>query len=165
MDPREVAKRPMRTILYEVVDGERYARGHLASLDYIKRLGLPVSTHNASAGDWNDLIASVHAGQTRRDDLPYEVDGLVIKVDDFAQRVALGTTSKFPRWAIAYKFPARQVTTNLIDLEVNVGRTGTITPVAMLDPVELSRHDGVARVGPQLGPSRAARPRRPATAC
>jgi DNA ligase (NAD+) len=138
MDPREVAKRPMRTILYEVVDGARYAKGHLASLDYIRRLGLPVSPHNASAGDWDALIACVHQWQDKRDDLPYEVDGLVIKVDDFGQRSALGTTSKFPRWAIAYKFPARQVTTKLLDLEPNVGRTGAVTPVAVLEPVDVS---------------------------
>ena len=138
MDPREVARRPMRTILYEVVDGSRYAKGHLASLDYIRRLGLPVSPHNASAGDWGALISCVHQWQDKRDDLPYEVDGLVIKVDDFGQRAALGTTSKFPRWAIAYKFPARQVTTVLLDLEPNVGRTGAVTPVAVLEPVDVS---------------------------
>ncbi len=138
MDPKEVAKRPLRTILYEVVDGERYARGHHASLDYIKRLGLPISLHNSAASDWDSLIAAVERWQAKRDELPYEVDGLVIKVDDFGQRAALGTTSKFPRWAIAYKFPARQVTTRLLDLEVNIGRTGTITPVAILDPVDVS---------------------------
>ena len=138
MDPREVAKRPLRTILYEVLEGARYARGHLASLDYIQRLGLPVSPHNASAADWDALLAAVRTWQDRRDDLPYEVDGLVIKVDDFAQRSALGSTSKFPRWAIAYKFPARQVTTQLLDLVPFVGRTGVVTPVAYLDPVELS---------------------------
>jgi DNA ligase (NAD+) len=138
MDPREVAKRPMQTILYEVVDGARYAKGHLASLEYIRRLGLPVSPHNAAAADWDSLIACVHAWQDKRDDLPYEVDGLVIKVDDFGQRAALGTTSKFPRWAIAYKFPARQVTTIIRDLERNVGRTGAVTPVAVLDPVDVS---------------------------
>jgi DNA ligase (NAD+) len=138
MDPREVAKRPLRTILYEVVDGERYARGHLASLDYIKRLGLPVSPSNSSASDWDTLIAAVENWQSQRDDLPYEVDGLVIKVDDFGQRSALGTTSKFPRWAIAYKFPARQVTTRILDLELNIGRTGAVTPVAILDPVDVS---------------------------
>jgi len=138
MDPKEVAKRPLRTILYEVVDGERYARGHHASLDHIKKLGLPVSQHNSSASDWDSLLAAVEAWQSKRDELPYEVDGLVIKVDDFGQRAALGTTSKFPRWAIAYKFPARQVTTRLLDLEPNIGRTGTVTPVAILDPVDVS---------------------------
>ena len=138
LDPAQVAKRPMRTILYEVVDGERYASGHLASLARLTALGLPVSPENAAASTWDELIAAVQGWQDRRDALPYEVDGLVIKVDDFAQRSALGVTSKFPRWAIAYKFPARQVTTLLLGLEPNVGRTGTVTPVAVLAPVELS---------------------------
>jgi DNA ligase (NAD+) len=156
-DPREVAKRPMRTILYEVVDGERYAPGHLASIDYIRKLGLPVSAHNKSAATWEELIASCHDWQDKRDALPYEVDGLVVKVDDFAMRGALGTTAKAPRWAIAYKFPARQVTTILNDLEINVGRTGAVTPVALLDPVDVSgttvsrasvhNWDQVARLG------------------
>jgi DNA ligase (NAD+) len=151
MDPREVAKRPLRTILYEVVDpagrsesgplhlwGSRYLRGHLESLDYIQRLGLPVSPHNSAAADWDALLAAVESWQARRDDLPYEVDGLVIKVDNFGQRRVLGTTSKFPRWAIAYKFPARQVSTRILDLELNIGRTGAVTPVAILDPVDVS---------------------------
>jgi len=157
MDPREVAKRPMRTILYEVVDGERYATGHLASLARIRALGLPVSAHNTKAASWDELLACVHSWRDRRDELAYEVDGLVIKVDDFGLRAALGTTAKFPRWAIAYKFPARQVTTALLDIQSYVGRTGAVTPVAMLEPVNLSgttvarasvhNWDQVARLG------------------
>jgi DNA ligase (NAD+) len=157
MDPAEVKKRPMHTILYEVVDGERYANGHIASLDLIRKLGLPVSSHNTKAQGWDALLACVHSWQDRRDALPYELDGLVIKVDDFAQRTALGTTAKFPRWAIAYKFPARQVTTKILDMEINVGRTGAITPVAILEPVDVSgttvsrasvhNWDQVARLG------------------
>ncbi len=138
MDPREVAKRPMRTILYEVLDGERHAPGHIASLDFIKRLGLPVSTHNTTANGWDELIACVHSWENRRDELPYELDGLVLKIDDFAQRGALGSTAKAPRWAIAYKFPARQVTTILRSLDLSVTRTGAISPTAVLDPVEVS---------------------------
>ena len=138
MDPREVAKRPMRTILYEVVDGERYAGGHLASLERIRALGLPVSAHNTAATSWDELVACIHSWRDRRDELAYELDGLVIKVDDFAQRAALGTTAKFPRWAIAYKFPARQVTTRLLGIDSYIGRTGAVTPVARLEPVELS---------------------------
>jgi DNA ligase (NAD+) len=138
LDPREVAKRPMRTILYEVVDGERYASGHFASLERIRALGLPVSSHNSRAASWDELLACIHSWRDRRDELAYELDGLVIKVDDFALRAALGTTAKFPRWAIAYKFPARQVTTRLLGIESYVGRTGAVTPVARLDPVELS---------------------------
>jgi DNA ligase (NAD+) len=157
LDPAEVRKRPMRTILYEVVEGERYASGHLASLQLVHDLGLPVSPHNARVHGWDELVACVHSWQDRRDDLPYELDGLVIKVDDFAARAALGTTAKFPRWAIAYKFPARQVTTILLDMELNVGRTGAITPVAVLEPVDVSgttvarasvhNWDQVARLG------------------
>jgi DNA ligase (NAD+) len=138
LDPKEVAKRPMRTILYEVVDGERYAPGHLASLDLIKELGLPVSRDNSRATSWEELHQQIVEWRDRRDALEYEVDGLVVKVDAFAQRFSLGTTSKFPRWAIAYKFPARQVTTLVRELELNVGRTGAITPVAILEPVQLS---------------------------
>jgi len=138
LDPREVAKRPMHTILYEVVDGERYASGHLASLERIRALGLPVSSHNTAAASWDELFAEIHRWRDRRDQLAYELDGLVIKVDDFAQRAALGTTAKFPRWAIAYKFPARQVTTRLLGIESNIGRTGTVTPVARLEPVDVS---------------------------
>jgi DNA ligase (NAD+) len=157
MDPREVKKRPMHTILYEVVDGERYASGHLASLALIRKLGLPISSHNSKAQGWAELLDTVHSWQNRRDDLPYELDGLVLKVDDFAQRGGLGTTAKFPRWAIAYKFPARQVTTTLLDMEINVGRTGAVTPVALLEPVDVSgttvsrasvhNWDQVARLG------------------
>jgi DNA ligase (NAD+) len=138
LDPAEVKKRPLRAILYEVVDGDRYAPGHLAALARLRALGLPTSDHNERAQGWDELSACVHSWRDRRDALPYELDGLVIKLDDFAARAALGATAKFPRWAIAFKFPARQVTTTLRDLELNVGRTGAVTPVALLDPVELS---------------------------
>ncbi|HEY0252372.1 MAG TPA: NAD-dependent DNA ligase LigA, partial [Kofleriaceae bacterium] len=160
-DPKEVAKRPMRTILYEVVDGERYASGHFASLELIRKLGIPTSAHNSRATTWDELHAQVQSWADRRDSLPYEVDGLVVKVDDFAQRTALGVTAKFPRWAIAYKFPARQVTTVLREIEINVGRTGAVTPVAILDPVDVSgttvsrasvhNWDQVARLGLRIG--------------
>ncbi len=161
MDPAEVKKRPMHVILYEVVDGERIASGHIASLDRIRGMGVPVSRHDAKASNWEELIAAVHAWEHRRDELPYELDGLVIKVDDFAQRTALGRTAKFPRWAIAYKFPARQVTTTLLAITTYVGRTGAVTPVANLEPVELSgttvsnasvhNWDQVKRLGLRIG--------------
>jgi DNA ligase (NAD+) len=138
LDPREVAARPMRAILYDVVDGERLAPTHRGVLDAIAALGLPTSPHNAHAEGWDALWDKVNAWATRRLELPYETDGVVIKLDRFSQRRALGTTAKFPRWAIAFKFPADQATTIVRDLEQNVGRTGTITPVAILDPVELS---------------------------
>lgn len=161
LDPAQVAKRPMHAILYEVVDGERIATGHLASLHAIRKLGIPTSPLNTAASSWDQLIEAVRGWADRRDELEYEVDGLVIKVDDFAQRVALGATAKFPRWAIAYKFPARQVTTILRAIEVNVGRTGAVTPVAILDPVDVSgttvsrasvhNWDQVARLALRIG--------------
>jgi DNA ligase (NAD+) len=138
LDPREVAARPMNAILYEVVDGERLATGHLASIARLAALGIPTSRENQHADDWDGLLAAVTAWEARRDALPYEIDGLVIKVDSFEQRAQLGVTSKFPRWAIAFKFPARQVSTLVRELEINVGRTGAITPVAILEPVDVS---------------------------
>src|SRR5262249_37542222 len=86
----------------------------------------------------DSLAEKVEGSQTRRHHPPYDADGIVIKVDAYAQRGLLGETAKYPRWAVAYKFPARQVTTRVIGLEVNVGRTGAVTPVAVLEPVELS---------------------------
>lgn len=138
LDPRQVAERPMRAILYEVVGGEQFANSHFEVLAKIRALGLPTSEHNSVARSLDDLFAQVHAWDERRDELPFEVDGLVIKVDNFDQRASLGRTSKFPRWAIAYKYPARQETTTLEGLEINVGRTGAVTPVAMLTPVDVS---------------------------
>nr|MBA2542240.1 NAD-dependent DNA ligase LigA [Deltaproteobacteria bacterium] len=137
-DPREAAQRPMHAILYEVLDGEKHAGGHLASVDFIKRLGIPVSPHNAQVTSWDELVTQVRSWESRRDSLVYELDGLVIKIDDFASRGALGATAKAPRWAIAYKFPARQVTTILKSLDLSVTRTGAVSPTAVLEPVEVS---------------------------
>lgn len=136
-DSREVARRPMQVTLYESVATEHQS-GHFDMLARIKSLGLPISEHNSIAHTWNDLTAAVQEWARKRHDLPFEADGLVVKVDDFAQREKLGFTSKYPRWAIAYKFPAEQVTTIIEGLEHNVGRTGTVTPVAHLKAVELA---------------------------
>src|SRR5262249_38737495 len=131
--------------------------GHLESLALLRRLGLATSEHNTSARTWEELHAEVESWRERRDALPYEVDGLVVKGDAFAERRVLGATSKAPRWAIAVKVPARQVTTLVRKLEINVGRTGAITPVAILEPVDVSgttvsrvslhNWDQVARLG------------------
>ena len=138
LDPKEVAARPMYATLYEVVDGHRYAPGHFEVLERMRAWALPTSEHNTEAHTRDELHEQVMAWADRRDSLPYEVDGLVIKVNSFEQREQLGRTSKFPRWAIAYKFPADKVTTVVHELEINVGRTGQVTPVAILEPVELS---------------------------
>lgn len=138
LDPREVARRPMQVTLYEMVNGEGAGDSHFEVLSRIKELGLPISDHNSVAHTWEELVESVGQWAERRHGLAFEADGLVIKLDDFGQRSQLGSTSKFPRWAIAYKFPAEQVTTIVDGLEHNVGRTGAVTPVVHLEPVELA---------------------------
>jgi DNA ligase (NAD+) len=138
LDSRIVATRPLRAFFYELVDGDRFHETHSAGLDWLRRLGLPVSRDITVCSDWDELAACVRRWQERRDALPYDADGLVIKIDAFTQRRELGATAKFPRWAIAYKFPARQVTTVLKGIIVTVGRTGVATPTADLEPVELS---------------------------
>lgn len=161
LDPRLTAQRPLKVLLYELVDGSRFCATHTEALALLRRLGLPVSPEISRVVGLAALAAQVQAWAARREALPYDADGLVIKVDRYAQREALGATSKFPRWAIAYKFPARQATTRVLDLEINVGRTGAVTPVACLEPVELSgttvgraslhNWDEVARKGLRLG--------------
>ncbi len=161
LDPRLVAERPLRVTFYEAVGGERLASTHYRVLARLRQLGLPTSPDNAEAHSFEELREVVEGWEGRRDDLPYEADGLVIKLNSFDQRRALGATAKFPRWAIAYKFPARQMTTRVVDLEINVGRTGAVTPVAELEPVELSgttvrraslhNWDQVARLGVGYG--------------
>lgn len=138
LDPRQAAKRPLRVLLYEVVEGEKLCKRHWEGLAFLKELGLPTSADSALAAGWDDLAASVQAWAQRKPTLPYEADGLVIKIDSFAQRRLLGTTAKFPRWAVAYKFAAEQARTKLEGIQINVGRTGAVTPVAMLEPVQLS---------------------------
>lgn len=137
-DTQEAARRPLQVILYELASSDDASGSHHKTLGRIRALGLPTSNQNALVQTWDELIAAVESWRDRRNSLPFEVDGLVIKVDAFAQRERLGTTSKYPRWAIAYKFPAEQVTTIALGLEHNVGRTGAVTPVAILQPVELA---------------------------
>ena len=142
LDPRIVATRPLKLFLYEVVGDEVQAGvaggTHWEALAWMRRLGLPVSRDVVRVERFEALAEAVQSWRHRRDKLPFEIDGLVAKVDSFAQREVLGATARWPRWAIAFKFPARQATTRVLGFEVNVGRTGAITPVAMLEPVELS---------------------------
>jgi DNA ligase (NAD+) len=161
LDAREVARRPLKAILYELVGGESFRPLHSDSLRWLRELGLPTSPDVTQVASWDDLRAQVALWADKKDHLAYEADGLVIKVDSFAQRRLLGFTAKFPRWAIAYKYPARRAETTVRGVEVNVGRTGTVTPVAELDPVELSgttvkraslfNWDEVARLDVRIG--------------
>lgn len=108
---------------------------HAALLDRLRAWGLPVESHWRRCVGVDEVIAFCAEWADARRSLDFETDGVVIKVDDLALRERLGTTSKFPRWAMAFKFPAEQRTTRLLRIEVNVGRTGAVTPFAVLDPV------------------------------
>ncbi|MDY0001177.1 MAG: NAD-dependent DNA ligase LigA [Polyangia bacterium] len=135
-DPSQTARYPLRVVLYEVVDSAESS--HLESLERLHRLGLPTSPHTARAPSLEAVLTQVERWGEARRELSYDVDGLVLKVDSLAQRELLGSTSKYPRWAIAYKFAAERAATTLLDLVPQVGRTGAVTPVAVLEPVFLA---------------------------
>jgi len=139
LDPRLCAERHLRLFTYGsgVIDGVDPGT-HLQLLDLLKKFGLPVNPHIKAFDSIEGVIDYCNSWETRRHDLPYETDGMVIKVDDFDQRERLGYTSKFPRWAVAYKFAAEQALTKLLSIEVQVGKTGTLTPVGYLEPVKLA---------------------------
>jgi DNA ligase (NAD+) len=157
LDPRLVASRPLRILLYDAAGEHDLGGSHHRVLESLAELGFPTAPESRLCRGWDDLWRTVGEWEVLRVELPYDTDGVVIKVDSFHQRRALGVTSKFPRWAIAFKFPANQSITLVTGLEVNVGRTGIVTPVAKLEPVELSgttvkraslhNWDQVARLG------------------
>jgi DNA ligase (NAD+) len=111
---------------------------HLESLELLKKFGFPVNPHIKHFDDIDAVITYCDSWDKKRLDLPYETDGMVIKVNDFDQHRRMGTTSKFPRWMAAYKFAAEQAMTKLLSIQLQVGRTGTLTPVAHLAPVKLA---------------------------
>jgi DNA ligase (NAD+) len=139
LDPKLVAKRPLRVFFYGIgyVEGAEVA-DQIAALDLLRRLGLPVVPEVYSFDDFEALLAHVEAWEARRHAQEFEADGMVIKVADFKQRERLGSTSKFPRWQVAYKYAAEQAITRLERIEVQVGKTGKLTPVAHLAPVQIS---------------------------
>ena len=137
-DSGEVAKRPLDCLLYQVVTDERKYATHFDSLDAARNAGFKVPTTMIVAKTIDEVLTFVNEWDVKRHDLPYETDGVVIKVNNLQQQEELGYTSKSPRWAIAYKFKAEQVSTVLNEITYQVGRTGAITPVANLEPVELA---------------------------
>jgi len=138
LDPKEVASRKLDVFLYSLfIDGAETA-GQWENLQTIKKLGFKINPHSRLCRTLAEVVEFWKEWTGRRDALDYDADGIVIKVNATAQRQALGVTSKFPRWAISFKFPARQATTRLNDITVQVGRTGALTPVAELEPVKLS---------------------------
>lgn len=139
LDKTIVAERGLDCYLYYLVNAENYGiNTHLESIEYIEKLGFKTTKIFEKYTDFKELEKSIDKWHNDRKKLDYETDGLVIKVNNFALYETLGYTTKSPRWAIAYKFPAEQVKTKLMDVTFQVGRTGVITPVAELEAVNLS---------------------------
>ncbi len=139
LDANVVAERKLDIFCYQLFfTGDEAFPTHNQSLQWMESAGFKVNPHHRLCKTIDDLIAFCNEWETKRDDLNYETDGIVIKVNQTAVRDEIGVTSKSPRWAIAYKFPARQISTRLIDVIYQVGRTGAITPVAVFEPVSLA---------------------------
>ena len=137
-DSAEVAKRPLDCLLYQVVTEERKYKTHFESLEGARKVGFKIPNTITLAKSIDEVFNFIKNWDTKRHDLPYETDGVVIKINNLQQQEELGYTSKAPRWAIAYKFKAEQVATTLHEITYQVGRTGAITPVANLAPVQLA---------------------------
>jgi DNA ligase (NAD+) len=144
LDPSITASRPLTLLVYQIVAWEapsqavQEPRYQWDLLEYLKSLGFPVTDAARKFNNIEEAIAFTLTWDKRRDELPYEADGMVIKIDDLRLAAELGFVGKDPRGAIAFKFPAREVTTQLMGIEVEVGRTGVLTPKAVLNPVEIN---------------------------
>jgi len=162
LDPKLVAKRRLDLFPYDVISGERKAFAtHWESLEWVKEAGFHANPHRALCATIDEVIEFCNAMEPLRDELGYEIDGVVVKVNSAALQDEFGATSKAPRWAIAYKYPARQATTQVLAITVQVGRTGALTPVANLEPVLLAgttvaratlhNEDEIRRLGLRIG--------------
>ena len=140
LDPKIAASRQLSTFIYAIGgDGEVYGiDGHAEMLDYLEGLGFPSNKERQRCSTIEEVMAFIEYWTENRPKLAYEIDGIVIKVDRYAQQDELGYTAKSPRWAIAYKFPAEEVVTTLLDIDLTVGRTGVVTPTAILTPVQVA---------------------------
>ncbi|MDH5681412.1 MAG: NAD-dependent DNA ligase LigA, partial [Spirochaetota bacterium] len=139
LDSKEVAKRPLDMFLYGMAEGSEadFPSNQFERIAFLKGLGFKVNPHIVLLKNIKEVTDYVKTWESKRETLDYETDGMVIKVNSISQQEKLGVTSKEPRWAMAYKFPATQITTQLKGIELSVGRLGTVTPVAVLEPVLL----------------------------
>ena len=162
LEPQITAARRLDYFAYLLlVDGKPAQESHWESLDDLARMGFKVNPNRRLCANVEEALAFCAEWDARRDDLPYEIDGIVLKVDSVEQQRALASTAKAPRWAIAFKYPARQAVTAVEDIELQVGRTGALTPVARLKPVvvggvtvanaTLHNEDEIERLGLQIG--------------
>ena len=139
LNPEVVASRKLDLFVYQgFADGQIPHRRHSETLDWLKQAGFKVNPNWKRCGSIEEVLAYCRKWGEARDKLSYEIDGVVVKVDSIRLQQDMGATSKFPRWAVAYKFAARQATTQVKNILVQVGRTGALTPVADLEPVELA---------------------------
>ena len=139
LDSSVTASRPLDIFIYSLnyVEGLEFAT-HTEALDKLKSYGFKCNPHTELHNSLEDVIIYYSQWVEKREEIPYEVDGIVVKVNDISQQKELGATAKSPRWATSYKFPAHQAMTTIKDIEVQVGRTGVLTPVAILEPVKLA---------------------------
>ena len=138
-DPAQVAQRQLEICLYDLVPDEGIPPlAHHATLERLRTFGLPVNPHFERCTSIEEVVYVCNHWRTKRHELGYEIDGMVVKVDSPDQRARLGTTAKSPRWVIAYKFPAEVARTKLLAIQVQVGKSGAITPVAEMEPVKLA---------------------------
>ncbi len=138
-NPKITAKRGLDIFVFNLQQLEGHTtNGHKESLDYMKELGLTVVPSYKAVTDIDAAIEEIRRIGSSRGQFGFDIDGAVVKVDDFAQRELLGSTSKFPKWAVAYKYPPEEKVTKLLDIEVAVGRTGVLTPTAIFEPVQLA---------------------------
>lgn len=162
LDSRLVARRKLDMFAYDLLAAGRKPFGtHWESLEWLSTAGFRVNPHRALCNSIDKVIEFANEMETHRDDLGYEIDGLVVKVNSTALQDEFGTTQKAPRWAIAYKYPARQASTKVLSIVVQVGRTGALTPVANLEPVFLAgttvaratlhNEDEIKRLGLKIG--------------
>lgn len=162
LDPQVVASRNLDIFVYQVfVDGQVPFSKHSEVLNWLEQSGFKVNPNWRRCPSIADVVDYCRQWEQKRDGLSYEIDGVVVKVDSIQLQQDMGVTSKFPRWAVAYKFPARQATTQVKDILVQVGRTGALTPVADLEPVKLAgstisratlhNEDEIKRLGLKIG--------------
>ncbi|HHW44993.1 MAG TPA: NAD-dependent DNA ligase LigA, partial [Desulfotomaculum sp.] len=139
LDPSVTASRQLSIFLYGIGEAAGITfQTHFQTLSVLRELGFPVNRHHRLFNHMDDVVQYCRRWQQERFDLPYAIDGLVIKVNSLEQQDRLGATMKSPRWAIAYKFPAEQARTRVVDIILRVGRTGVLTPTAILEPVRLA---------------------------
>ncbi|MDX8365186.1 NAD-dependent DNA ligase LigA [Cytobacillus sp. IB215665] len=139
LDTKIAASRNLSIFIYNIAEvSATNIQSHSEGLAFLENIGFKVSNEKKICGNIEDVIEYVLSWHEKRPNLAYDIDGIVIKVDSLEQQDQLGATAKSPRWAIAYKFPAEEVVTKLLEIELSVGRTGVITPTAILEPVQVA---------------------------